>query len=118
MYPIIRIRGLSVAARIGVHEHEQGKAQVLSIDIDVEADVLAAAKEDRLSLTEDYSELATVVQDVCASRHHRLIESLAYDIAAALLARSRVRRTLVTVHKPNAIAGAEETSVSVELLRE
>lgn len=117
MAEVIRLTGLQTTAEIGVLDREKGRAQHLWVDLVLEADLLAAARADDLTLTVDYSLLPGLVAEICGERHRHLIETLAYDIARRLLGSPVVLRATVTVHKPAALAEAADTSVTISLTR-
>jgi dihydroneopterin aldolase len=111
----ISIRGLPVAAKVGVYAREKDRPQPVLVDVTIGADLLAAAESDDLALTEDYTVLARLITNVATERHHSLIEHLAHAIAKALLDRPRVFSAEVTVHKPGALPEAADTSVRMTL---
>src|SRR3546814_19815128 len=89
---VVRLRGLVVDFRIGVHPHEQGGAQRVRVDVVV---VVARPKD---GFCEDYrrvycyERLAKGVRALAAAGHVRLVETLAARIAEFAQARPRARR--------------------------
>ena len=109
----IVIRDLEVFYRVGVTEAERAKPQRLLVTIQLELDLQAAARSDRLEDTIDYH---AVVQDLIVSGNGRtwnLIEKVAGDIAELVRAKYKPRSVRVCVKK-FVIAQAEYVSVSVE----
>ncbi|MGH3668214.1 MAG: dihydroneopterin aldolase [Acidimicrobiia bacterium] len=98
----IELKGIEVVARHGVLEQEKQEPQVFRIDLTLYLDLSAAGASDDLADTVDYGKLAQVAHDLVQSESHDLIESVAQQIAAAVLDEPRVDRVRVTVHKPEA----------------
>jgi dihydroneopterin aldolase len=95
------VTGLKVQAHIGVHAHEQGRTQPLSVD--VELDVPSAGAE-RLADTLNYETILSAARTVAAEGHILLVEAFAEQLARACLADERVTRARVRVEKPLALA--------------
>ena len=98
----IEIKGIEVVARHGVLEHEKQEPQVFRIDLTLYLDLSNAGTSDNLADTVDYGKLAQVAHDLVQSESHDLIESVAQQIATAVLDEPLVDRVRVTVHKPEA----------------
>lgn len=98
----IELKGIEVVARHGVLEHEKHEPQVFRIDLTLYLDLSAAGTSDDLADTVDYGKLAQVAHDLVQSESHDLIESVAQQIATAVLDEPLVDRVRVTVHKPEA----------------
>jgi 7,8-dihydroneopterin aldolase/epimerase/oxygenase len=98
----IELKGIEVVARHGVLEHEKQESQVFRIDLTLYLDLAAAGTSDDLADTVDYGKLAQVAHDLVQSESHDLIESVAQQIATAVLDEPLVDRVRVTVHKPEA----------------
>jgi len=79
----IVIRGLSVAARLGVGDLERSVAQRLEIDVVLEEDFRGLG--DDLGRTADYAAVAIWLREQCACSEFRLLESLGDHLAAGVL---------------------------------
>lgn len=110
----IRIRGLKVETIIGVHEWEKKLARTLMIDLELAADVARAAKSDALADALDYHAVAQATSAFVAASRFQLIETLAQRLAEKLQKEFAVAWVKLEVHKPGAVAGAQDVSVSVE----
>jgi dihydroneopterin aldolase len=111
----IFVTGLKIEAEIGVYKHEQGRAQPLVVD--VELDVPSAGAE-RLRDTVNYETIAKAARQVAAEGHIVLVEAFAERLARACLADDRVTRARVRVDKPLALApAAAGAGVEVTLVR-
>lgn len=110
------VRGVRVQGRHGVLAEEHTRLQPFLIDLDLQVDLRAAAAGDRLQDTVDYAEAARLSAEVVLGPHRDLIEALAGEIAARLLAAfPQVRGGVVVVHKPDAPIGWPVVDVSVRL---
>lgn len=98
----IELKGIEVVARHGVLEHEKQEPQVFRIDLTLYLDLSNAGTSDDLADTVDYGKLAQVAHDLVQGESHDLIESVAQQIATAVLDEPLVDRVRVTVHKPEA----------------
>jgi dihydroneopterin aldolase len=95
----IEIRALRVDAVHGVHEEERRAPQPFEVDLDLYLDLSEAAVADDLARTTDYGRAVAVAGAVMAGPPRQLLETLAGDIAEALLAELRVRTVTVAVRK-------------------
>jgi dihydroneopterin aldolase len=96
------VKGLEVAAGIGVYDHEQGRLQRLLIDVTLE---LTPAPIERLGDTINYETVAEAARAIVAEGHVGLVETFAERLALAMLEDARVRRCTVRIEKPGALGG-------------
>lgn len=107
------IRDLVLSCRIGVHRHEEMRTQRVRINLDL------AVRDDR-DLHDDlanvlcYERIANAVRELAASRHIRLLETLAEEMAAICLEDGRVRSVRVRVEKLDILADAASVGVEIE----
>ncbi|MBL8658979.1 MAG: dihydroneopterin aldolase [Rhodospirillales bacterium] len=108
------IRDLVLLCCIGVHRHERTDHQRIRINIDL------AVRDDR-DLDDDianvvcYEKITMRVREIVASRHIKLVETVAEEIAAMCLEDLRVKSARVRVEKLDILPDA--ASVGVELER-
>jgi len=95
------VSGLKVQAQIGVHSHEFGRTQPLSVDVELD---VPSAGTTRLSETLNYETILSAARAVAAEGHVKLVEDFAERLARACLADPRVTRARVRVEKPLALA--------------
>jgi dihydroneopterin aldolase len=103
----VSIRGLAVAAVIGVYDWEREIDQVLTFAIDMAVDVARAAASDDVGDAVDYSAVAATVTRVVQQGKFQLIETAVERVAKRILADYPVGWTRVEVAKP--IAAADGT---------
>ena len=108
------VRGLTVEAGIGVHDHELGRLQTLVIDVTLE---LAPAAVERLADTINYETVAQAARAIVAEGHVGLVETFAERLALACLTDARVRRCAVRIEKPGALDGAAAAGCELVLAR-
>ena len=113
------LRDMILAASIGVHAFEHQAPQRIRINIDLAVDDAgdAAAGRDELSQVVDYERIAGDVRAIVASRHVRLVETLAERLAASCLADPRVKQARVRVEKLDIFADTAAVGVEIERIR-
>jgi dihydroneopterin aldolase len=102
----IELRGLRVLGRHGALEGEQDTAQPFEVDLEVEAELGEAARDDDLTKTVDYSLVVDRAMAIVGQHRYRLLESLAEAIAAGIL------------ELPSVPVAADMASAGVRLRRE
>jgi len=96
----INLRTLRCEGRLGASEEERAFPQLVEIDLEVEADLSAAAASDALVDTVDYGPLIELTGRIVAEGEHRLLEGLAGAIARQALGSStRIEAVTVRVRK-------------------
>lgn len=111
----IAVRGLRLRGRHGAFQEEREREQELVVDVECGIDVRPAALSDDLADASDYRELERIASEIVGGPAHRLLESIASDIAAACLARPGVHWARVRVEKTD--AGGMTGRPSVEVVR-
>ncbi len=114
----IELRGLRLLGRHGALAGEQDTAQPFEIDLEVEADLTAAAQDDDLAKTVDYSLVVEKAAEIVGKRQYRLLEALAGAIASGILEIPAVQAVTVTVRKLRPPVAADMASAGVRLRRE
>jgi 7,8-dihydroneopterin aldolase/epimerase/oxygenase len=114
----IFINGLSLHAYHGVMAHEAKVGQSFAIDLELEIDLSAAARSDKVVDTVSYDKVVECASKAFAAQRFRLIEAAAGRLADAILAAfPRVHSVTVTIHKPHAPIAATFSDVGVTLVR-
>ena len=115
----ILIEGLVCYGYHGVHAEEQRLGQRFIVDIVVGTSLREAGASDDLTHSISYSGVARLARSIVEGPPRHLIESVAEEVAAAILAEfSRAEAVTVTVRKPGApIAGMVFDSVAVRVRR-
>jgi dihydroneopterin aldolase len=110
----LHITGLECTALIGVHAWEQHIRQRLVVDLVLAVDAAAAATSDDLRDALDYSEVAQDVREFVSTSRYHLIETLAEALCARLLAGFGIEQVCLRLHKPSAIAAAQDTCIEMQ----
>ncbi len=116
----IIVRDLPLECQIGVSGQERENPQRIFVNLQLYLDLRPAAATDHVASTVNYSEVCDAVVRLAGSREFRLIETLAEEIAATLLAAFPLLDTVVVeVRKPLALArrGVSHTSVEIQRSR-
>ena len=112
---VVRIRGLEVAGRHGVHDAERVLGQRFVVDIDMVLAHDRAATSDDLADTVDYAVIADDAADIVAGEPVALLERLCRMIADRVLREDVVAAVTVTVAKPQVAIRHVLDDVSVTL---
>ena len=118
----ISLHGLRFLGRHGVTLEERMEPQPIEVDVDLETDLSGPAASDELTDTVDYSMVFELVRGIVEERSFRLIESLAGEVAAAVLAahgdeEPRLSAVEVRVRKPQAPLPGTFEAVEVAVRR-
>ena len=109
---IIAIKSLEVMARVGVPEEERSQPQKLLMDLSFTAADQPVDLGDDITRTVDYFAVSRRVIAIAAESPRKLIETLADDTAAILLAEFGLRWVEITIRK-FILTDAEWVSVSL-----
>jgi len=101
----ILLEGIQIPAALGVTAAERRMRRPVTLDLELERDLRAAGRTDRIQQTIHYKRVFEVVEDVAGNQEHKLVEALGQRIADAVLGKFDVDVVTVTVRKPKPIAG-------------
>lgn len=111
-------RGLTFQACHGVGAQEKIVPQTFRIDVELGLDLQPAGGSDDLASTVNYDLVYHLVEQIVLLQSYNLIEALAEDIAATLLAKfGRLQTVQVTVYKPEAPVQGEFEYFAVQINR-
>jgi len=114
----IFITGLALHAYHGVMPYEGKVGQTFTIDLELDIDLAAAARSDKVADTVSYDKVVECVNEAFVAQKFRLIEAAAGKVADSVLACfPRVGAVKVTIHKPHAPIAATFSDVGVTLVR-
>jgi len=111
---IVFIRGLEVRAIIGVRDWERQLKQTVVLNLEMETDVQAAAATDDLDGTLSYSDVADSLETFVGNSSFQLIETLAEQAAALVMAEFGVRWLRLELIKPRPLSGRHVVGVVIE----
>jgi len=95
----ILIRGLRVAARVGVPDEERREPQELELDLELRPRVEFESMADRVEATIDYDAVCRAVAEFAAEGEWRLIETLAAELGGMVRSRFGAEAVMVEVRK-------------------
>ena len=110
----IQLNAIRVSTHIGVPDEERATAQTLEIDLTLIPMSGFAGLDDEIDGTINYFDVWQQVKAIAAERPRKLIETLAEDLATALLADEKLARIRVEVRK---FILPDTASVSVAIWR-
>lgn len=84
------IEGLKVQAHVGVPDAERRRWQPVIIDIVLSLDLRRAGRADNFKATVDYAAVVAEIQQLVRAGQFKLVEAMAEQIAALLLAKFRM----------------------------
>ncbi|MDD9953651.1 MAG: dihydroneopterin aldolase [Candidatus Woesearchaeota archaeon] len=108
----IIIKSLEIQTTIGVTEEERNNPQKLYVDVQIEKELWHAGQSDTIEDTIDYATVAVHIKDI-AARTHKLIETLAENIATDLLKNFPTKSVTIKVKKPSGVPEALYTAVEI-----
>lgn len=112
---IINIEGLEVLARHGVLESEKKNAQKFIFDANIDMGFTYAQVTDKIEDTIDYSRVCALIEKTAKGNCFDLIEKLAYECAAEVMAAfPRVQKISLVCKKPQAPLTQKVGCVSVQ----
>lgn len=109
---LIRIEGLKLSASIGIYPNELAERQTLLVDIAMTLCATAAAASDDIRYTVDYDHVVKKLEQLVASQHFNLLETLSKAMLRTLAEHFAINRLSITLNKPAAVPSARMVSVS------
>jgi dihydroneopterin aldolase len=112
------VDGLELYCVIGVQDWERQVMQKVRIDVEMAADCRPSGEADDPALALDYRAVSKKVQQIVEGSSFKLVETLAEQIAAAILHDfPRAASVKVRVAKPGAVRFASQVGVEVARTR-
>lgn len=113
----IIIQGIVFYGYHGATLEEQKLGQKFIVDVELHLDLKAVGISEKLGDTIDYRQVYELVKNIQEKRKYKLIETLASDIADAILGKTRAIEVVVRVKKPQVPIGGIVDYVGVEITR-
>lgn len=108
------ISDLRIETLIGIYGWERKVRQTISLDLEMGADIRAAAATDAIEDTLNYKAVAKRLIAFVGASEFQLVETLAEKIAEIVLHEFDVPWVRLTVHKPGAVRGSRDVGVIIE----
>jgi 7,8-dihydroneopterin aldolase/epimerase/oxygenase len=93
------LAGIRLYPRIGVTAEERSVPQECQADLTLWGSFEAAAANDTLDRSVDYSQILSMAQKVAGAREYSLLETLAYGIVRSVLQSFPVARVRIKLRK-------------------
>ena len=111
---IVYIRELEISTIIGIFDWEREQRQVVSLDLEMGADIRAAAASDSIEDALDYKAVAKRLIDFVENSEFFLVETMAERIADIVLSEFDVPWLRLRVGKPGAVTGSRDVGIIIE----
>ncbi|MDH5326712.1 MAG: dihydroneopterin aldolase [Gammaproteobacteria bacterium] len=111
---IIYLHDLKIETIIGIFDWEREIKQTVSLNLDMAADIRAAAQSDNIEDTLDYKAVAKRLIDFVGNSEFQLVESLAEHCANIVLNEFGVRWLRLRLNKCGAVRYAGDVGVIIE----
>ncbi|MBF7997229.1 MULTISPECIES: bifunctional dihydroneopterin aldolase/7,8-dihydroneopterin epimerase [Rahnella] len=111
---IVFIEQLNVITTIGAYDWEQTIKQKLVFDIEMAWDNRKSAASDDVNDCLSYADVSDAVIEHVSSQNFALVERVAEEVAALLLARFNSPWVRIKLSKPGAVAQALNVGVVIE----
>lgn len=109
----IFLTDLRIETIVGIWDWERKIRQTVSIDLEMGADVAAAAAHDDIEHTLNYKAVSKRVQSFVGESSFQLVETMAERVAELILTEFDVPWVRVKVNKPGAIRGARDVGIRI-----
>lgn len=111
---IVYIKELEVETVIGIFDWERKIKQIVSLDLEMQTDVAAAALTDHIDQALDYKSIAKRLIAFIEASEFQLIETMAEQIAEIILTEFNVPWLRLRLSKPGAVRGSKDVGVIIE----
>lgn len=111
---IIYLKDLRIDTIIGIYDWERHIRQTVILDIEMGADVSAAARSDDITDTLNYKAVAKRIIGHVEQSECKLIETLAESVADILLQEFQVPWLRLSINKQGAVRGVRDVGVIIE----
>ena len=108
------IENLTVETVIGIYDWEREIRQAVSLDLEMEFDIKAAAASDAIDDTLDYKSVAKRLIGFIEKSEYQLVEALAEECARIVLSEFPVDKLRLKLSKPGAVRGSSAVGVVIE----
>lgn len=111
---IVFIRDLRIDTVIGIYDWERRTRQTLILDLEMSADIAAAAATDDIKDTLNYKSVAKRMIQFVGDSEFQLVETLAERCVGIIRDEYHVNWVRLTLNKKGAVRGARDVGVIIE----
>jgi dihydroneopterin aldolase len=108
------IENLTVETVIGIYDWEREIRQAVSLDLEMDFDILTAASSDAIEDTLDYKAVSKRLIHFIEQSQFQLVETLAERCASIVLDEFPVHHLKLKLSKPGAVRGSSAVGVIIE----
>jgi dihydroneopterin aldolase len=114
----VLLEGMSFQGRHGVRAAEREHPQEFRVDVEIDCDLSEPGRTDRIEDTVDYTRVRAIAKDVIEGESHKLLESLAVQIAEQVLQLPKVGGVAVRIAKrPESMLPIDAAAVRINRTR-
>lgn len=113
----IILSGMTFYGYHGLTQAEQERGQPFTVDVEVALDLAPAARSDDINQTLDYEGVFQKVKEITTKKTFNLLETLAENIAQAILENPQAREVKVRAKKPHPPLPGDLEYAGVEIVR-
>ena len=113
----IIIKGAQFMCNIGASKGERAKKQNIVVDAELFLNLSKASSTNDIRHTINYLEIHSLMKDIAEKKEYKLIETLAENIAIGILKNSSIKKVVVRIKKPMALAKKNVKYAAVEITR-
>jgi dihydroneopterin aldolase len=111
---LVYIKNLRVETIIGIYDWEREVKQVVSMDLEMAADIKMAAQTDNIGYALNYKSISKRIIKFVQEQKFKLIESMAEEVAQIVLIEFSVPWVRLRISKPGALRGSEDVGIIIE----
>ncbi len=111
---IIFLHDLTIETIIGIYDWEREEKQSIILDLDMAADIPAAARTDAIEDTLNYKAVAKRLIEFVGDSQFQLVETLAERVTEVVLTEFAVKWVRLRVNKKGAVRYAGDVGVIIE----
>jgi dihydroneopterin aldolase len=111
---IVYIRDLKIDTVIGIFDWERRIRQIVSIDLEMAADIRKAAASDNIADALDYKAVTKRLIAFVSGSEFQLVETLSEKVADIVMTEFNVPWLRLRLSKPGAVRGAQDVGVIIE----
>ena len=111
---LVYIKNLRIETIIGIYDWERQVKQVVSMDLEMAADIKMAAQTDDIEHALNYKSISKRIIKFVQEQKFKLIESMAEEVAQIALLEFSVPWVRLRISKPGALRGSEDVGIIIE----
>tara|TARA_B110000285_G_C14806905_1_gene460125 strand:+ start:259 stop:618 length:360 start_codon:yes stop_codon:yes gene_type:complete len=110
----VYVHGLTVDTVIGIFDWEREIRQKVVLDVEMAVDISSSAATEDINRTVSYKDVSDRLTQFVEQSEFLLVETMAEEIAALILAEFPVPFVRIKLGKPDAITNARDVGVMIE----